>query len=74
MTFTTLITWTIGLIVGCVVTNMLNSVRSATGVLRIDRSNPEKDLYKFEVDNLDELAIKTQLVLKIDNHADLSQN
>ena len=41
--------------------------------MRIDHSNPEKDLYKLEIDNLDNLPHKKYLILTIDNHADLSQ-
>lgn len=74
MEFATFIAWVGGLFVGSLVTRWLQSAKSATGVLRIDRNNPEKESYKLEVDNLDELAVKTQLVLKIDNNATLSQD
>ena len=43
------------------------------GTLRIDHSNPEKDVYRFEINNLDSLNRKKRIVLKIDHHADLSQ-
>lgn len=43
------------------------------GTLRIDHSNPEKDIYRFEINNLDSLDKKKRIVLKIDHHADLSQ-
>lgn len=43
------------------------------GTLRIDHSNPEKDVYRFEINNLDSLDKKKRIVLKIDHHADLSQ-
>ena len=43
------------------------------GTLRIDHSNPEKDVYRFEIDNLDRLRNKKHIRLKIDNNADLSQ-
>lgn len=43
------------------------------GTLRIDHSNPEKDIYRFEINNLDSLNRKKRIVLKIDHHADLSQ-
>lgn len=36
------------------------------GVLKIDSSNPEKDLYRFEIDNLDKLSEKKQIVLRIE--------
>ena len=43
------------------------------GTLRIDHSNPEKDIYRIEFDNLDDLSKSKKVILKIDNHADLSQ-
>ena len=46
----------------------------STGTLKIDHSNPEKDLYRFEIDDLDKLSSKKRIILSIDNKADLSQN
>ena len=43
------------------------------GVLRIDHSNPEKDIYRIDIKELDRLDRKRYVVLKVDNHADLSQ-
>lgn len=43
------------------------------GMLRIDRSNPEKDLYLIEIDDLEQLTKRKRITLKVDNHADLSQ-
>lgn len=43
------------------------------GTLKIDHSNPEKDVYRFEIDNLDELSKMSRITLKIDNAAKLSQ-
>lgn len=49
--------------------------RVASGTLQIDHSNPEKDIYRIVIDqnDLDKLASKKKIVLKIDNNADLSQ-
>lgn len=44
------------------------------GTLRIDRSNPEKDVYKLELGDLDVLAKKRRIVLSVDKNADLSHN
>lgn len=44
------------------------------GTLRIDRSNPEKDMYRFEIDNFDDLPSYKKITLKIDDKANLSQN
>lgn len=43
------------------------------GVLQIDHSDPEKDVYRFVIDKIDDLSKKKYIVLKVDNNADLSQ-
>lgn len=43
------------------------------GTLRIDCSNPEKDLYLIEINDLEQLTKRKRITLKVDNHADLSQ-
>lgn len=62
----------VGIIIGILIT-LLTVLLSTSGTLRIDHSNPEKDLYRFDIDNLDELSRRKRIVLKVDNHADLSQ-
>lgn len=44
-----------------------------TGTLRIDRSDPEKDVYRLELNDLDRLCNKKYIRIKIDHNADLSQ-
>lgn len=63
----------IGVLIGSVVSNIIFYCRSSGGVFRIDHSNPEKDVYRFEIDGLDKLDKKRHLILKIDHNADLSQ-
>lgn len=64
----------LGVAIGSVVTNFIFYLRTANGTLKIDHSNPKKDAYLFEVNSsLDKLGSKKRLILKIDNHADLSQ-
>ena len=43
------------------------------GTLSIDRSNPVKDVYQIKVNDLDSIAKKRYIILKVDNDADLSQ-
>lgn len=75
MTVEFLIAHAIGLVLGSIITNLIFYIRSASGTLKIDHSNPEKDVYRFEVvDSLDKLNNKKNIVLKIDNNADLSQD
>ena len=47
--------------------------KSVTGTLKIDSSNPEKDLYRICIDNLDDLRDKKKVILTIEHNADLSQ-
>lgn len=63
-----------GIIVGCVIMHFVHKIQSKAGILRIDHSNPEKDIYRFEIEDLDSLASKKYVVLKIDHDAALSQN
>ena len=44
------------------------------GTLYIDTSNPEKDVYRFKIDYLDDLKKKKRIVLKVDKNAKLSQD
>nr|DAV24925.1 MAG TPA: Protein of unknown function (DUF2897) [Bacteriophage sp.] len=63
----------IGVLIGSVVSNIIFYCRSSSGVFRIDHSDPEKDVYRFEIDDLDKLDKKSRLILKIDHNANLSQ-
>ena len=63
----------IGIAVGASVTNCIFYLRSRFGVLRIDHSNPDKDVYRLEIDKIDDISKKNRVVLKVDNNADLSQ-
>lgn len=60
----------IGILIGVVIALLW---RPTDGVIRIDHSNTEKDLYRFEIDSLEKLEKKKKIILKIDHYADLSQ-
>ena len=62
-----------GMGIGIALTSLLYITSATFGALKIDRSDPGKDIYKLEVEDLDELSKKKRIMLKIDNHADLSQ-
>ena len=64
---------TISVMVHLMLAIVIRSLWPAAGVLRIDHSNPEKDVYRFDIENLDALSTKSRIVLKVDNDADLSQ-
>lgn len=65
-----------GLLAGSLIFNVACIVylRRTHGTLRIDHSNPEKDIYRFDIDDLDVLSKKKKIILNVDNNADLSQN
>lgn len=64
----------LGFVVGAVLMILYFRVTSKTsGTLRIDHTNPDKDIYRFDVDDLDSLANKKKINLKVDNNAKLSQ-
>lgn len=60
-----------GLLVGIIFYRLIFWLRSKKGVLRIDHSNPEKDVYRFEIDGIVDDSTK-RFVLKVDHDADLS--
>lgn len=63
----------IGIVIGSIVSNIIFYIRTGSGTLRIDHSNPDKDLYRFEIDDLDKLDSQKKVLLKIDHNANLSQ-
>lgn len=63
----------IGAIVGLIMVNIYHYMHTSSGTLRIDHSNPDKDVYRLELDDLDNLSKKKRIVLHVDNDADLSQ-
>ena len=63
----------IGVVLGSITMVVLFFLHSTVGVLRIDRSNPEKDRYLFEIDNMASISKAKRVMLKVDNNADLSQ-
>lgn len=62
-----------GIIFGVGIMLLYIVLKTATGILRIDHGNPEKDVYRFEIDDLDKIKFRKRVVLKVDNNADLSQ-
>lgn len=52
---------------------VIRRMKPTAGTLRIDHSNPEKDVYRFDINDFDSLSKKKRIVLLVDNNADLSQ-
>ena len=70
---TTILYLAIAFLLGILTDHLIGKLQKAYGVLKIDRYHSDKELYRFEIDNLDELAKKKFIVLQVDNDADLSQ-
>lgn len=64
---------TIGVISGSIITNIIIHIRSSYGVLRIDRSNPGKEIWQYVIDDPEKLVNKKRIFLRIDQNANLSQ-
>lgn len=62
----------VGVIVATIIAIIRDKLRTTTGVFRIDHSNPEKDIFRLDLDGID-LDNKSLLIMEIDHHADLSQ-
>ena len=61
-----------GFIMGIGIALIINKLKTVDGVFKIDHSNPEKDIYRLDLENII-LDGKTKLVLKVDHHANLTQ-
>ena len=70
-----LLWFAIGIVVGTIITNVIWFAKSRSAVLRIDRSNPEKEIWRLDMLQRDPHTVykKKCLILKIDKNADLSQ-
>lgn len=64
----------LGIAVGSIVTNIAWRKRASSGVLRIDWSNPERDVFRLELkDDLDTLSTRKRIMLKVDSDINRSQ-
>ena len=61
----------IGAVSEAIIFSILLFIKSAHGVLRIDHSDPEKDVYRFEIDKIESLSKKKRVFLTVDHNADL---
>ena len=63
----------VGALIGGITVLVFQHMLFTSGTLRIDHSNPEKDLYRFEINDLEAINKKRRILLKIDHNANLSQ-
>lgn len=59
------IAWVITMISNIILFVMLNKKRRCFGKLVIDMTNPEKDIYRIEMDDLQDLEREKYVLLKI---------
>lgn len=64
----------LGTLFGSILSNLIFYAQSGHGILRIDQTNPEKDLYSLELNSLDDLPKKKRIVLTISTKTDDSLN
>ena len=62
----------LGVLIGSLVVLIYCRCVTMSGVLRIDHSDPDKDIYQINLNSLDDLAKKKRVVLKVDNNAKLN--
>ena len=57
----------LGIWIGAIISSIVLSLHYAKthGTLKIDNSNPEKDVYRIEIDDLDKLSSKKRIVLNV---------
>ena len=55
-----------GAVVSCILYSKID------GILKIDHSNFEKDVYRIEIGDLDILPYKKHIILKVENDVNLS--
>ena len=63
----------LGMVAGVILSYIAHTTFGCFGVIKIDHTNPDKDIYRLELKELDDLPKQKYIVLKVDNNADLSQ-
>ena len=58
----------LGLAIGALVSIIINHVRTSFGTLEIDRTNPEKDIYRVFINDLDTLNTKKYVYLAVNSN------
>lgn len=64
----------LGIGIGFLASAVLSRKRVCNGALKIDKSDPEKDLYRIEIEDLDELEKRKYVWLKVIKTTTISQN
>lgn len=63
----------LGVLLGISTNTYIKSGADTDGTLQVDGTNPEKDIYRLQLNSsLEDLASKTKISLKVDPNANLS--
>lgn len=65
--------YVIGMAVGAIIGCIFMKLYLTKGVLQIDKNDPEKDIYRICIDELESLDRKKYVMLKVDKHANVTQ-
>ena len=57
----------VGVLIGVIIGLIIEALKTSVGTLIIDETDPNTDVYRIEIDDLDKLANKKRMVLKIHN-------
>ena len=63
----------VGAISVLIIKDIIFYIINKVGTLKIDHSDPEKDIYRIDINDLDKLSKKKLIILKNDNYSDHSQ-
>ena len=63
-----------GFVVGGIVYSLIIFSVCVSGTLKIDHSDPNKDVYRLEIDKLENLSNFKRVILKVNNNAHISQD
>ena len=56
-----------GVFIGIIIGLVIETLKTSVGTLIIDETDPNTDVYRIEIDDLDKLANKKRVILKISN-------
>lgn len=63
----------LGAFIGVLVRCIIDAIRTGYGTLHIDHSDPEKDLFRFEIEDLADLNRKSVIQMNVVHHSNPSQ-
>lgn len=63
----------IGVICGIIASKIFQRFRKTIGTLIVDMSDPDKDIYRLEIDNLDNIPKMKYILLKVETSKEIAQ-